>query len=372
MYLHWYHHLPIQNNKVLCWANNFHAYGDSPKYIAEYLLHNYPEKYDIVWVFENGVAIPEDIPKEVRIVRFFSVEYLKEISTAKVIICNSRTASHYFFDKRNEQIYIQTWHSSLRLKQIEKDAVDTLPPSYVQMAKKDSEQLDMLLAGSKMSKEIFERAFWFDGKIAETGTPQCDILLHADTQAAKRVREYFRIPDGAHIAMYAPTFRKDHDTSVYDLNTDSLLKALRERFGGQWYLLMRLHPHLVHLTDCFHYTDHVLQATDYDDAQELLCATEFLISDYSAIMFDYAVTQRPCMLYTPDLQSYIAQDRDLYFNICELPFASFENQTEMLEAIREFDEKAYQQRLSRFLKKIGSYDDGNACKRVCELIKNGV
>ena len=326
-----FRHLPLKKKTVLLFSYYGEQYSGSPKYIGKYLSAN--TDYRVVWAFVHPEKY-QDVPG--KRVRYGRAEYYLILATAETVITNYRMTEEF------------------------------------QMAKKDSEQLDMLLAGSKMSKEIFERAFWFDGKIAETGTPQCDILLHADTQAAKRVREYYRIPDGAHIAMYAPTFRKNHDTSVYDLNTDSLLKALQERFGGQWYLLMRLHPHLVHLTDCFHYTDHVLQATDYDDAQELLCATEFLISDYSAIMFDYAVTQRPCMLYTPDLQSYIAQDRDLYFNICELPFASFENQTEMLEAIREFDEKAYQQRLSRFLKKIGSYDDGNACKRVCELIKNGV
>lgn len=360
-----FRHLPLKKKTVLLFSYYGEQYSGSPKYIGKYLSAN--TDYRVVWAFVHPEKY-QDVPG--KRVRYGHAGYYLILATAETVITNYRMTEE--FHKRPGQKYIQTWHSSLRLKQIEKDAADTLPPSYVQMAKKDSEQLDMLLAGSKMSKEIFERAFWFDGKIAETGTPQCDILLRADTQAAKRVREYYRIPDGAHIAMYAPTFRKNHDTSVYDLNTDYLLKALRERYGGQWYLLMRLHPHLIHLTDCFHYSGQVLQATDYDDAQELLCATEFLISDYSAIMFDYAVTQRPCMLYTPDLQSYIAQDRDLYFNICELPFASFENQTEMLEAIREFDEKAYQQRLSRFLKKIGSYDDGNACKRVCELIKNGV
>lgn len=51
-------------------------------------------------------------------------------------------------------------------------------------------------------------------------------------------------------------------------------------------MLMRLHPHLTNQTDIFYYSDTVLQATDYDDVQELLCATDALISDYSAVMFD--------------------------------------------------------------------------------------
>lgn len=169
-YLCIYHHFPIQNNKILIWANNFHAYGDSPKYIGEYLLRNYPKKYDLVWVFEKDSAIPEDMPQEIRIVRFFSVEYLKEISTAKIIICNTRTAPYYFFDKRKEQIYLQTWHSSLRLKMIEGDA-PSLPADYIKSAKEDSKKIDLLLSGCAFSTEVFRRAFWYDGEIMEGGTP---------------------------------------------------------------------------------------------------------------------------------------------------------------------------------------------------------
>ena len=97
------------------------------------------------------------------------------LATAGTIITNYRMTSD--FRKRPGQIYIQTWHSSLRLKMIEKDAEASLPVHYVEMAKKDSLQLDYLLAGSEKSREIFERAFWYQGQIVNTGTPQCDILF---------------------------------------------------------------------------------------------------------------------------------------------------------------------------------------------------
>ena len=75
------------------------------------------------------------------------------------------------------------------------------------------------------------------------------------------------------------------------------------------------------------------------------------------------------MLYTPDLEEYTTKDRNLYFNIQELPFVCYEKQGEMLTAIREFDEIDYQNRLEAFMKSIGSYDDGKACERVCQLIR---
>ena len=121
--------MPLQKNKVLLWADNFKSFGCSPKYIALYLAAHCPKQYDIVWVLEQGREVPEGLPENIRIVRYFSMQYLKEIATAKVIVCNTRTGKAHYFRKRKGQYYIQTWHSSLRLKRIEGDAPG-LPEAY--------------------------------------------------------------------------------------------------------------------------------------------------------------------------------------------------------------------------------------------------
>lgn len=353
--------LPIKREQVLLFSYYGEQYSGSPKYIGKYLLTK--PGVDVIWAFVQPEKHPEVTCKTVRYGHF---GYYYHLATAGTVITNYRMTTD--FRKRPGQTYIQTWHSSLRLKMIEKDTQDTLPPHYVEMAKKDSAQLDYLLAGSEKSREIFERAFWYQGKIANTGTPQCDILFEDRKPIQKKVFQFYGIPEDSHVALYAPTFRKGHDTSVYNLNTEAVISALKARFGGEWFLLMRLHPHLVNLTGCFRYSDHVLQATDYDDVQELLAAADFLISDYSAIMFDFAVTGRPCVLYTPDYLAYTRNDRKLYFDIKKLPFPSFEDQAEMLAHIRQFPEKEYKECLDAFMREIGSFDDGNASARVYDLI----
>ena len=82
------------------------------------------------------------------------------------------------YKKRDGQFYVQTWHSSLRLKKIEADAVDGLTDNYIKMAKADSKQTDLLISGCQFSTEIFRRAFWYDGPIVSTGTPRGDVLIH--------------------------------------------------------------------------------------------------------------------------------------------------------------------------------------------------
>ena len=358
---------PIRKNCVLMFSYYGEQYGGAPKYISMYL--NEKSKLNVIWAFVNPEKYIGIFPRT-KLVRYRHIAYYFMLATAGTIITDYRMTEE--FRKRVGQMYIQTWHSSLRLKQIESDACDTLPKRYVQMAKSDSAQIDILLAGSRKSREIFQRAFWYGGLIAETGTPQCDILVRHDQSVVKKVHSFFKIPQGAHIAMYAPTFRKNGDASIYDLDSNRILHALREKFGGDWYLLVRLHPHLKNCLTAFKYYKYVIQATNYDDVQELLCATDFLISDYSAIMFDFSVTGKPCMLYVPDVEEYITYDREFYFDLRALPFQSFESQNDLIRAIKCFDESHYQKSLQRFRASIGSYDDGMACERVQQLIEKGL
>lgn len=357
--------LPVQKNSVLLFSYYGEQYSGSPKYISKYLSEN--SDFDIIWAFVSG---EEHRSYDGKFVKYGHLSYYYCLATCGVIITNYRMTEE--FKKRSNQKYIQTWHSSLRLKMIENDAAQSLPDNYVKMAKKDSKQIDYLLAGSRKSREIFEQSFWYDGAIINTGTPQCDILVDDCSDYVEKVFDYYNIPKDAHIALYAPTFRKNHDTSVYNLNTSALINTLKEKFGGRWYLLIRLHPHLIGKVDCLKYSENVIQATDYDDVQELLCATDVLISDYSAIMFDYAVTRRPCFLYVPDIEVYTSSDRNLYFDIKKLPFKSSENQNELFDSIMDYSSKEYEKDLNKFLEEIGSYDDGQASKRVYEIIRGNL
>ena len=131
-------------------------YGCNPKYLSQYIVAHYPG-YDVVWAFVH--------PKQyrniagIRIVRYLSIRYFYELCTCKVLITNYRMT--LLFQKRKKQCYIQTWHSSLRLKMIERDVEDKLPVNYKRMALKDSLNIDYLLSGCGYSTSIFHSSFWY-------------------------------------------------------------------------------------------------------------------------------------------------------------------------------------------------------------------
>lgn len=348
---------PIKHNKILFFSYYGSQYGCNPKYISEYIAAHYPEgKFDVVWAFSDPGA--KQIPKQFRVVRMLTLRYFYELSTAKIIITNYRMTD--LFIKRKHQYYIQTWHSSLRLKQIEKDAEDVLPAKYVDMAKKDSQKCDLLLSGCQYSTEIFRRAFWYEGDIFEHGTPRNDGLFQRDMRTRADVLDKLDIKQETSVLLYAPTFRKTSNSNAYKLNWTEITQRLENKFGGDWMILVKLHPHVASESNQLAFTKNVMNVSRHDDIQELLMSADILISDYSSLIFDFSITKRPCFLYVYDVDDYINQERKLYFDIENLPFISAGNNNELLDKINDFNEKAYRSDLEVFLKQVGTYEEGNA------------
>lgn len=355
--------LPIKQNKIFFESYYGSQYGCNPKYISEWITnHTSGNEFDVVWCLNNPIDITG-----VRVVRNRSLRYFYELATAKVIVTNFRTTID--FKKRMDQYYIQTWHSSLRLKQIEKDVEESLSKQYIHMAKMDSPKIDLLLSGCQVSTEIFNRAFWYKGEIFEAGSPRNDLFFMNNVALLEKIKNNLGISLETKIVLYAPTFRKNPRLDYYQLDFGNLTTDLNERFDGEWVCLVKLHPHLMNFSKQLTEGANVLDVTDYPDIQELLYISDVLISDYSSLMFDYALTKRPCFLYMSDYKEYTSHDRGLYFDLLSLPFISVFNQQELSQEIHQFNQENYEQEVVRFLNQVGSFEDGRCCERVVERIR---
>lgn len=356
--------LPVAKNKMLFESYYGGQYGCSPKYLSEHIVKTHPG-WKVVWAFTQ----PEKYAVAgVRKVKYRSLRYFYERSTSRVFVTNYRTAEPYV--KRREQRYVQTWHSSLRLKRIERDAEALLPPHYVAMAKADSAKIDLLLSGCRFSDGLFRRAFWYDGEILASGTPRNDLLCSRSSgTAVQRIRERLGVGSSVKLLLYAPTFRERSDQSCCDLDFRALAQHLAATFGGEWRILVKLHPHLRASSAALLRESGAVDATDYDDVQELLLVADLLVTDYSSLMFDFVLTRRPCLLYVPDLESYLARERQLYFDLAELPFPASRSQAELHERIASLQLDTYCAAADEFMRRTGSYETGCAAQRVTEYLE---
>lgn len=360
---------PMKKNKVVIDSYGGRGFGDNGKYIAKELLKRGGD-IDIVWLCSD---LTEPMPDGIRKVSFFSVRSIYEQVTAKLWIDNRRKPG--YVRKRKNQIYIHTWHAGIALKRIEKDAVGALSNYYVKCAKRDSAMIDYLLSDSRWTTELYRNVFWYDGPILESGLPRQDVLVNPEAGLKEKVKEALGIPDDSRVILYAPTFRDGHvddPLQFYRLDWSMVLKAFSERFGGKWTGVMRLHPNIARLSKDLARHRSVVDGTNYPDMQELLVASDCVITDYSSTIIDYCPTGNLGFIFATDIDEY-QKSRNFYFDIRELPFPIGETNQELKEKILSFDAEKYQKDIYEFYHdKCGLYPVGSASETVCDLIFSNI
>lgn len=355
---------PIKQNKIVFCNFNGNGFGESPKYIAQELI-NQGMKYDLVWIVRKELMNYCQLPLDIRPAIKGSIKSFFELATAKIWIYSSRQPN--YIKKRKNQYYIQTWHGAPALKKIEKDAEASLDPIYIYNAKKDSQKIDLFLSNSKYFTNLVKRSFWYNGDILECGFPKNDALLTADRHLRSKVNKKFDIKSNARIVLYAPTFRSNKNMENYNIDIDKCLVSLSLRFGGDWIFMVRLHPNEQDHPFQILNNKKIINASLYDDTQELLSVADVVITDYSSLMFDFALTKRPVFLYTPDINEYM-KERNFYFDLHDLPFPIAKCNDSLFNNIQKFEEQEYLLKIDSFLKNIGCLENGNASEIVVDRI----
>lgn len=355
--------LPKNRCKVVLQSYYGRGYSDNPRAIAEVLLNK--GGFRLYWTVKRPDEA-KSLPPEITPLLIDSVSSIYHLCTAGFWIDNSRKWS--FTRKRGKQYYIQTWHG-FPLKRIEKDAGDALPPDYIVSAKHDSSMCDLFLSNSRFLSEIYRSGFWYEGDIMEMGFPRNDVLLHGEAARVKKARDELELPEDLHILLYAPTFRKGMELSVYDMDYSRCVAALEQSFGGKWLILAKLHPNIAEQANALSLDpDFVCNASAYPDIQDLYLLADAMITDYSSVMFDFLVTKKPCFLYVNDLAAY-KDDRNFYFDIERLPFSRAENNEELVQVIRSHSEARYQADIEAFIQAFGINETGQAAKAVVKQME---
>lgn len=354
---------PINKKKVVVSSYYGKGFGDNPRYIVEALKSKYPD-IRIIWGVTDTKS-REGFPEWVETCKYNGAKYVFHMATAKFWIDNCRKGFVMF--KRREQIYIQTWHG-FALKRIEKDAAESLNDGYVSYAIKDSKNIDHIISCSSFMTEIYRKAFWYDGEILELGAPRNDVIINKGSECREKVYNALGISPNRKTVMYAPTFRVDYSIDAYKIEYERLIAACEKRFGGEFVALVRLHPNVSDkASELLEYNNKILNASLYPDMQELLSACDIVISDYSSLMFDFALSGKPCFQFATDIGAY-KSDRNFYFELDRLPFSLATDNDELEQNVLNFDSDSYGKSLGSFYSDCGMICDGKASERCADLM----
>lgn len=357
---------PVQSNKIVFISHRGKQYSCNPMYICEYLLENYPGKFEIVWAFNKPKRFAYLKEKGITVVKKEGKAHLRHLMTAKVIITN--VDFYIYLPKVKGQIAIDTWHGGGSYKTCGFANSQNLKTWRSRLRFKILySKINLYLSSSKaFTRQTIQESRLFQGEVLEVGMPRNDILVNRDhPDIEEKVREYFGLEADQRILLYAPTYRSEDElVEMPALDIEHLTEMLSNRFGGRWCCLYRQHHLGKKKSDL---PEDVLSAVEYPDMQELLYAADILISDYSSCIWDFSLQFRPVFLYCPDLYKYQSA-RDFYVPIEEWHFPLSHSQDELEDQIIGFDEATYRSDVMMHHKELGSTESGQATKIICQRI----
>lgn len=359
--------LPMNGRRVLLSAFGGYEYSGNVKCVSEYLAEHYGKDVELVCGFRRPAEY-RDIPG-IKTVRYNSLSWFYHAITASVIVTNSGVGRS--LPKRRGQMFLDTWHGGGAYKRVgpNRRGYSEADRRSLYEAKN---RIDLFLSSSECFTRVALREdMGYGGEVLNSGMPRNDIFFsdQARERAAEKVR--WRLGLEGYVVLYAPTFRGEHCRGYridYQFPYEKVLSALRERVQGPVTLLKRAHHGCV-MADSS--PEEVIDVSDGWDMQELLCAADMLITDYSSCMWDFALLGRPCLLYVKDLEEY-ERDRGICTPVEQWPGIVCRDDEQLLDAIGSFDESVCADRAREYLRACGCYETGTATEQVCRRIMDHI
>lgn len=383
--------MPIENNLIsVCTFEGKGGFGCNPKYIVE-KLHDRAPYLKFVWFVNEDCLQKKHFPSYIKIVPNTTWRRIYWLSRSKVWIDNYRKS--YGTKKRRGQLYINTWHGMSGFKSIGLWRGKAFSQMAYLVSRNDSDMVDYFLCDSKFTKDYFPKGLLYNGPFLQVGSPRCDILIKKTGDCKQKFYKRYGLERDAKCIMFAPTYREgvnEGKRNVYvqpwSIDFERLISNLQMKFGGEWYLVLRLHPQITTMRVDYG-VKKIIDISDWDDMYEALAAMDAFITDYSSCAMDAAMLKIPVFIYADDIEKYINDrgtftweiNRDSRDNIginkelapnidAVLPFRISKNNEELEEDVLTFKQNIYETRVSEYEKAIELIKTGDASQKTTDFI----
>ena len=358
-----FRYLPIKQNRIFfesMWGKN---YSCNPRYFYEYIDKNHPE-YECIWSLND-----EHTPingKGIR-VRRSSLKYFYYMATSKYFVSNVDLDNDLI--KRDNQVHIQTMHGT-PLKTIGLDVEREFKSQYDKdKFTERTARYDFVPVQSDFVSNIIKKSFLYEKTVLKLGYPRTDILFTNNNENdILKLKNKMGLPLDKKVILYAPTWRYKNK---FELMLD--LQSLKENLSEEYILIFRLHHYSASVWTPPIDNEFIYNFSDYDSVEELYLISDLLITDYSSVMFDYSILDRPIILFTYDLEEYRDKIRGLYVDIEKNnPGPLLYTSKEVEDAILHLDEVESETKFLRkkFQEKFNQYECDNSSERMFDVMIN--
>ncbi|MEV4801832.1 CDP-glycerol glycerophosphotransferase family protein [Nonomuraea sp. NPDC049421] len=353
--------LPPRRNLALFESDVGKGYSGSPRAIYEEVRRR-RLPIDAVWSVAKGRG---SFPSDAKLVRRGSWRYVYTMARAGIWV-----DSHGFpldYPKPRGTRYLQTWHGQ-GIKSIGFDAPDLRGDFDGPRARWRAAvaRWDALVSPSAEFSRVFLPSNGYAGKVYRCGTPRCDALVRGSTQdgGALEVLRRLEVPPGRRVLLYAPTYRDQAKGSGRSVRVD--LELLAEELADEWVVLLRTHP-VERYQPPEHLRHFVRPASSYPEINDLMLASDALLTDYSSVMCDYALTGKPMVFYIDDWDDYRLSERGVYHDLPAIaPGPCVTSTEDLAEVLRRLPavHESYAERYAAFRRMWCADERGDAAARI--------
>ena len=277
--------------------------GDNPAAICEDLAAH-DVRAPLWWSVVDG-TVP--VPSGAVPVVVGSQEWVEALRTSRVIVTNDHLPD--WFSKREGQHLLQTWHGTPIKKLLHDAAPGSVSLRYQRLMARQVPQWDLLLAQNREAEQRLRRALGYGGQ-GRVGEYPRNVRLLGGIEVGRRVRSDLGIGEEQRVILYAPTWRerlRHPEGLAGHSNGQGLLGEVYPAHRTDAVVLMRTH-HMNRARP----GPGLVDVSRYPNIEELMMAADVLVSDYSSIFLDFALTGKPAVVYVPDLEHYRDVERGLY------------------------------------------------------------
>lgn len=359
--------IPIRARTVFFSAYEGKQYSCNPRAVFEAMISDSRfAGFQYVWELNDTEKKKIFPDASVRFVQHNTLRYVFAVMTSKVLITNSGISGT--IPLRRKQLNINTWHGGGAYKRVgygmRGETLEQL--FWLELA---SNQTNFYISSSRSFTEVMTQSVHVPEKhFLPYGMPRNDMFFYeeANRAARERVLTKYGIKNSAFVILYAPTYRgiagSDRLESA-SLDVSKIKSAVWERFHKDAVILIRMH----YFNRSANIGNDVVAATYYPDMQDLLAASDMLITDYSSSIWDFALTRKPTLLFVPDLQEYDTE-RGFYTPPTAWPGILCETKEELCSAITGYEEEIYINHIEQYLREAGSYETGEATDKLKQFV----
>lgn len=346
---------PVKPNRVLFLSDSHTGYVGNMAFLRDAMLRADPTA-EIIGVFKPSLASRRSLRDVWRLPQL--------IATSAVIVLDDFYPLIYRFRIRKGARLVQIWHAAGAFKQVGHSRAG-LPGGPTRDSEIHRNYTDAIVSSSGIVADYAEAFAIPAERVRPWGMPRSDVFFDADAVAATRarVRRELGVGDDERFVVYAPTFRGNGQRSA-TAAPEADWAGIATALGDGWRIGVREHPFVTQRS----LPDGVVDATAEPSMNDLLMATDVLVTDYSSSIFEFALLRRPVVLFVPDLDEYEAA-RSFYRPFDHYAIGPVVREADGLtDAIRTAEVDAA--RLEAFLDEFADALDGRSSERIAgELLR---